>query len=260
MQRFSLMEERRQALQHQINLSRRAELRNLHAKSEGHVVDSIFTFISLNMSLVSWIVAGIYWNSSCQAPLQSFLFLNGFLVPFLSCLPILLRQWYYLQLRFNCTSAAIFGLSFISIIWFIIGQQWAFRSSAKTCDPDLALATNIIVFVMFIAIMLYASKIVWYLLFRVRYSYKQLFRSCFHDPYPNTKVMSEQELLQLEQQYQDAILDAQLEKEESEYDHRHRSGAIELRVAEYEHLFEPTEASKQRRSPQKSKDFSTLDV
>jgi hypothetical protein len=191
---------RKQKLAAKIEDSKKEQIMYLHSQKSAHWIDSIYTFIVGNMSFVCWILGGLYWQRPCEKPLQLFLMILGCLAPFAACLPILIRQWFYLHLRANIVAIGIFGMSTTYFIWLLICQHLAFETSPATCDAELCTATNTVVFILFLNCLMYICKVIWYLLLRVRYTYRDLFLSCFKDPYPNPFALSDEDFYKLENQ------------------------------------------------------------
>jgi hypothetical protein len=191
--------ERRRLLAQQLQEQREDEVLDLHTRRNAHYIDNAFSLVTANLAVVSLVLGCVYMSRECEKPLAGFLIVLGLLAPFAACLPVLLRQWFYLHLRLNnVITVIVLVASAVYLAWLLVGQRWAFASSSKTCDQDLATATNVVVFVLYVMVLVYAAKVVWYLLVRVRYSYRQLILSCFRDPYPNVLAMSEHELDQLD--------------------------------------------------------------
>ncbi|GLD99734.1 hypothetical protein PINS_up008462 [Pythium insidiosum] len=191
--------ERRRQLARELQEHRQDEVLELHERRSPHYVDNLFSLVTGNMAIVCWIFGFLYLSRDCQKPLAPFLLVLGCLAPFAACLPILLRQWFYLHLRLRSAGTVlIFSASMLYALWLFVGQQWAFASTAKTCDADLSTATNAVVFVLYLVSLLYAAKVVWYLALRVRYSYKQLLLSCWRDPYPDVLSVSDDDFDRLE--------------------------------------------------------------
>ncbi|KAJ0401278.1 hypothetical protein ATCC90586_003715 [Pythium insidiosum] len=195
----SSIAERRRQLAQDLHEHRQDEVLELHEHRSAHYVDNLFSLVTGNMAIVCWIFGFLYISRDCQKPLAPFLLVLGCLAPFAACLPILLRQWFYLHLRLRSIGTiVIFAGSALYVTWLFAGQQWAFDSTAKTCDADLSTATNAVVFVLYLVALLYAAKVVWYLALRVRYSYKQLLLSCLRDPYPDVMSVSDEDFDRLE--------------------------------------------------------------
>lgn len=162
---------------------RKAQVLYLHQLKSGHYVDNLFSFVTGNMAVVCWVLGAMYYGRTCEKPLAAFLLVLGCLAPFAACMPILMRQWFYLDVRLNGMSIGILAMSMAYFVWLFIGQGWAFASSKRNCDEDLCVATNAIVFSLYLVTLLYTAKVVWYVALRVRYRCPDLLRSCISDPH-----------------------------------------------------------------------------
>ncbi|DAZ95665.1 TPA: hypothetical protein N0F65_002462 [Lagenidium giganteum] len=228
--------ERRHALAKEIAMRRQEQVMHLHHGKSAHLIDNFFSFIMGNMAIVCWVIGGVYFHRTCSKPLASFMIVLGCLAPFPACTPILLRQWFYLHLRLNMVSISIFIMDAMFCLWFFLGQEWAFESSATTCDEELVTATNAVVFILFVAMLLYLAKVVWYLLLRVRYRYYDLCMSCFRDPFPNTLALSDEEFDELEKQLHglsDSLTDASQGKSKK-YKGKKRGESIQNELRRYQ--------------------------
>lgn len=162
---------------------RKAQVLHLHQFKSGHYVDNLFCFVTGNMAVVCWVLGAMYSGRTCEKPLTAFLLVLGCLAPFAACMPILMRQWFYLHVRLNGMSIGILAMSVVYFVWLFIGQGWAFACSKRNCDEDLCMATNAIVFSLYLVTLLYTAKVVWYIALRVRYRCPDLLRSCVSDPH-----------------------------------------------------------------------------
>lgn len=176
---------------------RRELVRALHTVKSRHVVDNLFSFVTGNMAVVCWVLGGMYHSRACSKPLAGFLVVLGGLALFAACLPILVRQWFYLHARFNWWSAGLLVGSALYVVWLLLGQSWAFDCSPSNCDQELCTAANTSAFVLYAALLLYAAKVAWYLSFRVRFPYRELLSSCMRDPYPDALRVDEDEFARL---------------------------------------------------------------
>lgn len=176
---------------------RHKDVQALHTTKSRHYVDNFFSFVTGNMAVVCWVLSVMYRLRSCHKPLAAYLAIQGVLSMCAALLPILVRQWVYLHLRLNWTSAAILLGSGLHVAWLFVGQSWAFGCSPAVCDEELCTAANSSVFVLYVALLFYAGKVVWYLAFRVRYRYRDLCTSCLRDPYPNALHLDNDEVLRL---------------------------------------------------------------
>lgn len=162
---------------------RKAQVLHLHQIKSGHYVDNLFSFVTGNMTVVCWVLGIMYSGRTCEKPLAAFLLVLGCLAPFAACLPILVRQWFYLHVRLNAMSIGILAMSMVYFVWLFVGQGWAFVSSKRNCDEDLCVATNAVVFILYLVTLLYTAKVVWYITLRLRYRYPALLHSCVSDPH-----------------------------------------------------------------------------
>lgn len=190
--------QRRLAVAREIKNDREHRVWHLHEIKSRHFVDHCFSFTMGNFAIVSFVLGAVYHERVCDKPLAAFLIVLGCLAPFAACVPILVRQWFYLHLRCNALAVGVFFMGLLFVTWLMIGQRWAFETSAATCDDELSTASNAVIFVMFIATLVYSAKVAWYLLLRARYSHCTLWRSCWKDPYPNALEVSADEFLALE--------------------------------------------------------------
>lgn len=190
--------QRRTVVAQAIKHDREQRVRHLHETKSRHYVDHCFSFVMGNLAVVSLVLGALYSSRTCAKPLAAFLVILGCLAPFAACVPILVRQWLYLHLRCNAVACGVFFMALLHLTWLFVGQQWAFASSAANCDDELSAAANAVVFVVFLTTLVYAAKVAWYLLLRVRYSHRTLWRSCWRDPYPDALTVSEDDFLALE--------------------------------------------------------------
>lgn len=172
-------------------------VRTLHTVKSRHYVDNFFSFVTGNIAVVCWILGGMYHSRACNKPLAGFLVVLGGLAVFAACLPILVRQWLYLHARLNWWSCGLLAGSALYVVWLFLGQSWALECSPANCDEELCTATNSCVFILYAALLIYASKVAWYLAFRVRFHYRELLSSCCRDPYPNALRVGEDEFARL---------------------------------------------------------------
>ena len=198
----SEMCKRRLFISDKIELSRQLDVQRLHRGDKIQCADTFFSFIVFGTGMACVGLAAINWDEKCDQPLQLFLAVLGCMSPFVACFPMLLRHWFYLQLRASCLMVFLIVVAFMYCGWFMIGQVWAFSVVYETCPhKGLIVGTNVVAFLVHLAVLVYVSKVAYYVAFQLRYPCRDMCWACIEDPYPFVEDMDDEEFLVIEAQF-----------------------------------------------------------